>query len=79
MFMCPRCRFHCAIGSGKRLLGGANMLLRRRRLFAKARPKLAALARFADREHIDVALCTGDYTGLGTMPELEQARPRSRR
>lgn len=59
---------------GKRALGGANMLLRRRRLFADSEPKLAALARFAQAERADVLLCTGDYTGLGTLPELEQAR-----
>lgn len=59
---------------GKRLLGGGNMLLHRRQLFRDTRAKLAALARFTQAERIDVALCTGDYTGLGTLPELQAAR-----
>jgi 3',5'-cyclic AMP phosphodiesterase CpdA len=58
----------------KRLVGGANLLLRRKRLFRDAREKLAALARFADEQHVDLAICTGDYTALGTGPELEAAR-----
>ena len=59
---------------GKRLIGGANLLLRRKRLFRDARAKLAALARFADEQAVDLAICTGDYTALGTGPELAAAR-----
>jgi 3',5'-cyclic AMP phosphodiesterase CpdA len=58
----------------KRLVGGANLLLRRKRLFRNAREKLAALARFAEEQRVDLAICTGDYTALGTTPELEAAR-----
>lgn len=59
---------------GKRLLGGANLVLRRKHLFREARVKLAALARFAERQAIDLVVCTGDYTALGTTPELDAAR-----
>jgi len=59
---------------GKRLLGAGNLLLRRRPLFADARAKLEKLARFAEREAVDLVVCTGDYTALGTVPELEAAR-----
>ena len=58
----------------KRLVGGANLLLRRKRLFRAAREKLAVLARFAEAQAVDLAICTGDYTALGTWPELEAAR-----
>lgn len=58
----------------KRMLGAANLELRRRRHFRQAREKLAELARFAEREAIDVAICTGDYTALGTEPEMIAAR-----
>lgn len=59
---------------GKRLLGGANLLLRRRRHFRDAPAKLSALARFADAQDVDLVVCTGDYTALGTEPELRAAR-----
>ncbi|MDD9938328.1 MAG: metallophosphoesterase [Myxococcales bacterium] len=58
----------------KRLVGAANLILRRRRHFKDARAKLAQLAEFAERERVDLAICTGDYTALGTVPELEAAR-----
>lgn len=58
---------------GKRALGGVNHALRRRKYFVEAVDKLAALARFADEQRVDLALCTGDYTILGTAPELELA------
>lgn len=58
----------------KRMLGAANLELRRRKHFKLAREKLAELARFADRESIDLAICTGDYTALGTEPEMIAAR-----
>lgn len=59
---------------GKRLLGGMNLLLRRRRHFADTLAKLAALARFAEQAGVEVTVCTGDYTALGTFPELKAAR-----
>jgi 3',5'-cyclic AMP phosphodiesterase CpdA len=59
---------------GKRLLGGVNLLLRRRVHFADTLTKLADLERFAERQQIDVVVCTGDYTALGTLPELALAR-----
>lgn len=58
----------------KRMLGAANLELRRRKHFKQAREKLAELARFAEREAIDLAICTGDYTALGTEPEMIAAR-----
>jgi 3',5'-cyclic AMP phosphodiesterase CpdA len=58
----------------KRLLGAANLVLRRKAWFSASRDKLAALARFAEREAIDLAICTGDYTALGTAAELTAAR-----
>jgi 3',5'-cyclic AMP phosphodiesterase CpdA len=58
---------------GKRALGGLNHAVRRRKHFARAVDKLAVLARFADEQAIDFAVCTGDYTILGTEPELELA------
>lgn len=57
---------------GKRLVGGLNHLLRRRARFSESRAKLAALATFAEAE-ADAAICTGDYTMLGTEVELEGA------
>jgi 3',5'-cyclic AMP phosphodiesterase CpdA len=59
---------------GKRVLGGANHVLRRGRDFRRAREKLAALGRFAEEHRVEVAICTGDYTILGTDVELEAAR-----
>jgi 3',5'-cyclic AMP phosphodiesterase CpdA len=58
---------------GKRAIGGLNHALRRRKHFVHAVDKLAALARFADAQQVDLALCTGDYTILGTLPELDLA------
>lgn len=55
---------------GKRLIGGLNHALRRRPQFARAKEKLAALARFAAQENVDLAMGTGDFTILGTEPEL---------
>ena len=59
---------------GKRLIGGANHLLRRGKRFRKTREKLAALGRFADEHAVDLAICTGDYTILGTDVEFAAAR-----
>src|SRR5262245_60242632 len=70
----PVLRMPFAAMLNKRLLGAANLLLRRATHFASARDKLAALARFAEREAVDLVICTGDYTALGTEPELVAAR-----
>jgi 3',5'-cyclic AMP phosphodiesterase CpdA len=59
---------------GKRAIGAANLVLRRHRHFHDAREKLASLARFALEQRVDVVICTGDYTALGTAGELEAAR-----
>jgi len=57
----------------KRLLGAANLLLRRKHRFADARQKLEALAAFARDQHVDLVVSTGDFTALGTHPELRSA------
>ncbi len=59
---------------GKRVLGGGNLYLRRGKHFRRTREKLAALERFRVEHEIDLVLCTGDYTVLGTLPELVAAR-----
>jgi len=58
----------------KRLLGGANWVLRRRRLFADGRNKIEALVELARSEGVTAVLFTGDYTVLGTDAELAAAR-----
>jgi 3',5'-cyclic AMP phosphodiesterase CpdA len=58
----------------KRLLGAANLVLRRGKHYAHAREKLLALAEFAEDQQVDLVICTGDYTALGTEPELSAAR-----
>ncbi len=57
----------------KRFAGYLNLALHRRVHFAGAEKKVQALAELIERESVDVALCTGDYTALGTRPELEYA------
>jgi 3',5'-cyclic AMP phosphodiesterase CpdA len=59
---------------GKRTLALGNLWLTRGRLFTESVPKLAALARFAEAEKVDFAICTGDYTALGTELEYVAAR-----
>jgi hypothetical protein len=59
---------------GKRLLAGVNLWLVRGRQFEDAPQKLAALVRFAEAHGVDAALCTGDYTALGTVAEHRRAR-----
>ena len=49
-------------------------MLRRRSFFQDAPRKVRALARWATENHVDLALCTGDYTALGTEQELRYAR-----
>ena len=58
----------------KRLVGLANLALRRRRVFAHAARKVAALADFSEEQRADLVICTGDYTALGTEPEIAYAR-----
>ena len=58
----------------KRLLGALNYKVRRHRQFQHAAAKLAALAEFARRENVELVICTGDYTALGTEPEFVAAR-----
>lgn len=57
----------------KRALGALNLVLRRAKRFAESRQKLQALGEFAQREQVDLLLCTGDYTVLGTEPEYQAA------
>ncbi|MCZ7686386.1 MAG: metallophosphoesterase [Sandaracinaceae bacterium] len=59
---------------GKRILGGGNLWLRRGKHFRRTREKLAALERFRAEQGAGLVLCTGDYTALGTHPELVAAR-----
>ena len=58
----------------KRLVGLANLGLRRRRLFARAAEKVDALSDFAKDQAVDLVVCTGDYTALGTDAEIAYAR-----
>lgn len=58
----------------KRLVGAANLALRRARHFSAAREKLQSLALFSDEQGVDLVISTGDYTALGTDPELAAAR-----
>lgn len=58
----------------KRIVGYANLYFRRRKAFAEAERKVEALAAFAEAEGVDLVICTGDYTALGTQPEIEYAR-----
>lgn len=59
---------------GKRFVGGVNHVLRRSRRFRRTKEKLAALANFAADQSVDLVICTGDYTILGTENELGAAR-----
>lgn len=58
----------------KRVVGYANLALLRRRAFADAARKVQAIADFAEEQGVDLIVCTGDYTALGTEPELRYAR-----
>ena len=58
----------------KRLVGWMNLRLRRAKHYRQAPTKVQALADLVEREGIDVALCSGDYTALGTEPEIVFAR-----
>lgn len=59
---------------GKRALAFGNLWLTRGRLFKEALPKLEALARFVERERVELAICTGDYTAVGSEAEHQRAR-----
>ena len=58
----------------KRLIGWMNLRLRRAKHYRDAPAKVRALADLVEAESIDVALCSGDYTALGTEPEIAYAR-----
>ena len=58
----------------KRLTGALNHVLFRNRKFRSVRHKLARLAEFAREHEVDLVLCTGDHTMLGTDRELAEAR-----
>jgi 3',5'-cyclic AMP phosphodiesterase CpdA len=58
----------------KRAIGAANLVLRRGHHFAAAREKLRAMAQLAAEQGVDLVISTGDYTALGTDPELAAAR-----
>jgi 3',5'-cyclic AMP phosphodiesterase CpdA len=59
---------------GKRLIGGANLLLGRAQDFAAAPEKVVTLDLFRRELSVDLVICTGDYTALGTRAELKAAR-----
>ena len=54
----------------KRIVGLANLHFRRRTVFAEAAQKVEALAAFSKEQGADLVICTGDYTALGTEPEM---------
>jgi predicted phosphodiesterase len=58
----------------KRLLGALNTRLRRRHKFAQASDKLRKLDDFRREQGIDLVLCTGDYTVLGSEAEYAVAK-----
>ena len=59
---------------GKRLIGGANLLLRRRPKFKGGRRKVEALLGLCRSHDVDAVIFTGDYTTLGSVAELEYCR-----
>lgn len=58
----------------KRFIGAMNLTFRRGHHFADARQKLQLLAEFSAEQQVDMVIATGDYTALGTDPELAAAR-----
>ncbi len=60
--------------ASKKLVGLTLLRLWRGRRFRGSAAKLDALARFMRAERVDVVVCTGDHTALGTEPELATAR-----
>lgn len=59
---------------GKRLLAGLNLWLTRGKYFSDTPEKLQKLAEFAAESEVSLALCTGDYTAMGTVAEHSEAR-----
>jgi 3',5'-cyclic AMP phosphodiesterase CpdA len=59
---------------GKRLLAGLNLWLTRGALFAEVAQKLQALGDFARQQRITLAICSGDFTAMGTPGEHREAR-----
>lgn len=59
---------------GKRMLAGLNLWMVRGQLFAEVAHKLHALAEFARDARITLAICSGDFTALGTPGEHRLAR-----
>lgn len=60
--------------ASKKLVGLTLLKLWRGRRFQEGTAKVAAMARFMEREAVDLVVCTGDHTALGTEPELAFAR-----
>lgn len=58
--------------ASKRVLGAANLILRRRRRYPRRRAE--ALVAHLDAQNWDHLLITGDITQLGTRAEFERAR-----
>lgn len=58
----------------KHLVGAVNLLIRRRRHFLNNAVKLKALGELAERESVELVICTGDYTALGGLMEMKIAR-----
>jgi 3',5'-cyclic AMP phosphodiesterase CpdA len=58
----------------KRIVGLANLRFRRAAAFAEAARKVEALAAFSKEQGADLVVCTGDFTALGTEPEIAYAR-----
>lgn len=59
---------------GKRLLAGLNLWLARGALFAEVAAKLHKLGEFSANQSISLAICTGDFTAMGTPGEHREAR-----
>jgi 3',5'-cyclic AMP phosphodiesterase CpdA len=59
---------------GKRLLAGLNLWLARGALFADVSTKLDTLADFVAEQSIALAICSGDFTAMGTPGEHREAR-----
>jgi len=58
----------------KRAVGFTNLVLTRRRHYKDAPHVLARMAEWAAQASVDVLLVTGDFSALGTEPELRAAR-----
>ncbi len=62
------------VANSKRLIGLLNYLVRRRRHFAAAPAKLAAMRQWLAANPPDALVVSGDYAHLGMRPELQAAR-----